>query len=169
RLGQVDAVHARRVAQIRGRTKQQAVDDGEHRRVGADAERQGEHDAGAERRFGANAARRVADVVRQAVDEGGAAAVADFFFRSFEAAERDQRVAAGVLEGDAALHVLFRFTRDVEAELRVELAFDVAAPDQGAGAVAQVAPEFAQHRASPGNLSRWFPLFASTGRENRIG
>ena len=44
----VQPMHARRVAEIFGRPKQQPVDDPKHRCVRADAETEGEHDTGCE-------------------------------------------------------------------------------------------------------------------------
>src|SRR6185437_4093552 len=109
--------------------------------------------AGAEGGFGADAARGVADVLRDAFDEGGAPAIAALFFNAFDAAERDAPAA----------RVLLGFALDVAAPPGVELALDVAAPEEGAGAIAQIAPEFVQHRVSRGRIPRWFPCVLLQG------
>ena len=62
---QVDTLHRRRVAHQRRRAKHEAVDEREHRRVGADAEREREHHARGECGAGAEAAQRHPGVLPQ--------------------------------------------------------------------------------------------------------
>src|SRR5262249_46794226 len=68
RRGYVDAVRRRRVDHERRRPEQEAVDDAEHRRVGANAERKGQDDRGGEAGLRAQAAESVAEVLPEGVE-----------------------------------------------------------------------------------------------------
>jgi hypothetical protein len=63
-------VHRRRIDHERGRAKQEAIDEREHRRVGADPEREGERHANSEDWISPEIAQRVCRVLPERLERG---------------------------------------------------------------------------------------------------
>jgi hypothetical protein len=95
-----DCVHDAVGAGVGKRVQQDGVDEREHRRGGADAEREGEHGDGGEPRVAAEGAKAVADVSRQLIDEAEADGTAVVFVLRGGLAEVDAGFAAGFFFGE---------------------------------------------------------------------
>src|SRR5690606_36876736 len=128
--------------------EQEPVDDREHRRVGADAEREGADHGDGEAGARADAAPGIAKVLPGDLEPGDAPARAAFFLHPLDAPEGEPRLAPGFPGRRARRDQLLRLPLEVEADFLVELAIDVVGPEDRAEPVPQLAPEVAEHRAS---------------------
>ena len=105
------------VAQKRRRTDEQAIDDAEHRRIGADAESEREHDAEGEARLGAKAADRVAEILQGRLDEDRAARVATLLLGAVHPAECQAGTPKCFRARNSHPLVLLGLVLDVKAKL----------------------------------------------------
>ena len=93
---------------MRQRLEQHAADDAEDRGVGADAERQGDHDHGTERRAAPQRAQCVPEVGRNVLEPWQSALIADRLDGLGETSRRQQRLPARDVRMHAAPDVLGR-------------------------------------------------------------
>ncbi len=114
----------------RERLQQHRVDDAEHRRRGADAEREGEHGDRGERRRAPQHAPAVPHVLPQHLEAGARADVTHFFLDLFRAAELHEGLPPRVIGRGAALDLLVDEHRERRLHLVVEVRVDAAAPEQ---------------------------------------
>src|SRR5579871_1520769 len=115
-------VHDAVGAGVRKRVQQDGVDEREHCRSGADAEREGEHGDGGEARVAAQGAEAVADVATQLIEEAEADGIAVVFVLRGGPAEIDAGFAPGLFFGEALADQIFL----VSVESKTKLFFDVA-------------------------------------------
>ena len=147
RVLQLDAVHQPRIAQERRIAEEQSRSTiEEHRGVGADAESEGENDAEGETRAWRGArARRSAGPgrpIRGAWCRGRRGSLP--LHVSTPPKARWARRTASAWEIPLAL-VFLGFALDVKSQLVGELALDIAAPNERAGAIEEVIPPLAEH------------------------
>ena len=109
---------------IRQRAEQDAVDDAEDRRVGADPERHRQHDHDREARVAAEIAQPVAQVLGERLEQPRQPGVAHVVLDAIEGAERAHRRPPGVAGRHAGLDVLLGEHVDVESELLVEIVLE---------------------------------------------
>ena len=128
-------MHACRVVHQRRRTKEQSVDDREHRGVGTDAEREREHHRDGERRPVAQPAEGVADVLATPVEPADAAGVAMFLADLFHTAKGDPRPPSRLLQRHAlGARQFFGLKLEMETDLFIQFAVDRSAVKEGAEA-----------------------------------
>src|SRR5208282_2427701 len=110
------------------------------RRVGADAQREGEHGDQREARVAAQLAGAIAQILNEGFEPGAGAGAADFLFDLLEAAQFDARGAAGFCGRQPGAEFLFGEQVQVCTDLRVEVAVGAVAAQQIAEETAD-APE----------------------------
>ena len=106
RVFEIDAIHARRIAQIRERPEHQPVDDAEHRGVRANAECERGDDGEGESGARAQSADGVAQIAHRILEQLHAARIAGFFLYAIDAAEGQTRATLGLLAWHAVPLVL---------------------------------------------------------------
>src|SRR5689334_10648402 len=102
-------------------SQQDAVRETEDRSVGADAERERQHDDDRERVTLRQDASAVGNVAHEVVDQANAARAATLFLRLIDTTETSQRRVTRVFRRHAAFHVLLGISFEVKAQLFVEL------------------------------------------------
>ncbi len=115
--------------------KQDGVDDAENDDVCADAQGKNEHGDDGEAAVAAQAAKSVAEVLKQNVEPGQAARLAVVFASLLDAAEADEGLAAGFFGRHAALDVFFDGEFEMRGHLGVELTVERLLMKEGADAV----------------------------------
>ncbi len=140
--------------------QQQGVGRAEDGGVGADAERQGEHRDGGEARILAQHARAEAQVSRQGLGESHAERVPAFLLGAIDAAEVQPRLPHRRRPRHAAADQVLGVRLEVEAELRIHVAFPARAPEDGPRPGTQAAPE--SHTSS--GVVRRIPAMTSAMR-----
>ena len=108
----------------RQRPQQEAVGDAEHRRIGADADREREHRREREAGTACEHARAVSHVLPEVVDPARAARVARLLLDGIQAAEAGERQTPGLARRHPVSFQSPRFFLDVESQLGVELALE---------------------------------------------
>ena len=103
--------------------KHDRVNHGKDRGVGADAERKRQHGYGRESGILPQHAQAEAQVLNEAINGVRASRVAAFLFCALHAAKLDPRAPQCLRARHAAASQVFRECLDVEAQLRVHLAF----------------------------------------------
>jgi hypothetical protein len=103
-------------------TQEHGVDDAEDRRVGADAEGQGQHRDGGEAGIFPQHANAETQIPREVLQHGQAAAVPHLLLDRFDAAELEQRVPARRFGRHACPQVVFHMEGEMALQLFGELA-----------------------------------------------
>ena len=127
-LNQHEAITIR----VRERFEQHAVDDAEDRRVGADAQAEGDDRDGGEARALAKRSRAVFQVLHEVLEPAHTARVTCFFLVLFHGSKVPHRSCTRRLGGHALANVLFGFHLDVKAHFRIELPVHAGAVPHGA-------------------------------------
>ena len=122
--GQIHPVHTGRVAHERRRSKEQLVDDPEHRRVRADPESKRHHHAKRECWTRSQPSKRIADVLQGRLDHDRTARVAAVVLDAVDSAEREPRPAHRLLARHTLSREFLGLVLDVEAQLVVHLAIE---------------------------------------------
>ena len=112
------------------RPHEDAVDDAEHRDRRADAERERQDCGGRECWSVAQRPRGILEILEKVVDEPDTSGVAALFLALFDAADHQQRLAAGRVRRQAARHVRLDQMVDVKPQLLVELSIERRAAEQ---------------------------------------
>src|SRR5262249_51285338 len=115
------------IVAIGQRPKQCPSQHSEHRRVGADAEAEGDDHRGGEPWRAAQAAKREGETARELLERARATRVAHLFLLIRNSAEAPYRCFARVSGRHASADVLLGLAIDVIAHLVVELTLDVVA------------------------------------------
>ena len=129
RVGPGDADEALRRS-VGQRFEQNSIHEAEDRRIGAQAERQSEHDDGAEARVLAKAARAIADVLKRGLQEAHSASIATALLCLIEPADLAQGLPPRLLRAHARVRALPDGFLQVIPQLLVQLLFHSPAPKE---------------------------------------
>jgi hypothetical protein len=119
----------------------EGIGDAENGSVRADAESKCQYCNGGEARILAQHAQAVPQILDKTFDETGASGVAAFLFGAFHAAKLDARTPERFFALNSAAHQILSPRLDVEAQLRIHLAFHPRVSHDGARPGTKAAPK----------------------------
>jgi hypothetical protein len=150
---------------IRQRTKEQGVDDAEHDRVGADADRQCEQDYRRESRASPHQPQRKANVLRDRLEDREPAPIAVGVLHQLNASQLDEGLSPGLFGAHPDAAVVVDVHPEVSVELFVQLPIQAGAP-KGARRTREPRPERPHDDCSPGARNR--PRIADVRCQSRV-
>jgi hypothetical protein len=148
------------------RTQHDGVDNGEDRRIGADAQGEREDGDRGEGRRVAQGAGGVAQIAPQVLGGGFPADVAGVVFQRGETAHLGSGGARGLFTRQTGLHLLLDRRLEVPAQLGIELAVPFAAAEQRTQAAGQTFHR--THHNSPREASRILAIAVVCTSHSRV-
>jgi len=126
------------------RAQQDSVNDAKDGRIGADAERERYHSYGRESRTLSKRTEAEPDVAPERLQQRNSSAIPIRFLSGLDSAERQERVAPGLLETHATAEILLDMHLQMAFEFSVKLA--VASPFVGQSAQADQQNSYCSHK-----------------------